>query len=67
MDDRENPEHIEQMLNVMTLVPAYGRGLLLAEVGKKIGTDALQKIIERVYHQTERRKVQELKRAFARI
>jgi len=22
MDDRENPEHIERMLNVMTLVPA---------------------------------------------
>jgi hypothetical protein len=67
MDDRENPEHIERMLNVMTLVPAYGRALLLAKVGKKIGTDALQKIIERVYHQTERRKVQDLKRAFAGI
>jgi hypothetical protein len=34
---------------------------------KEIGTDALQKIIERVYHQTERRKVQDLKRAFAGI
>jgi hypothetical protein len=39
MDDRENPEHIERMLNVMTLVPAYGWALLLAEVGKKIGTE----------------------------
>ena len=55
------------MLKIMTLVPPYGWGLLLAEVETKIGTDALQKIIERVYHQTESCKGEDLKRAVAMI
>ena len=55
------------MLNVMTLVPPYGWGLLLVEVEEKIGADALQKIIERVYQETERRKIEDLKRALAVI
>jgi hypothetical protein len=58
---------IERMLNVMTLVPAYGWGILLVEVEKRIGTDALQTIIERVYHKTEHRKAEDLKRAVAII
>ena len=58
---------IERMLSVMTLVPPYGWGLLLVEVEKKIGTDALQRIIEQVYLETERRKIEDLKRALAVI
>jgi hypothetical protein len=49
MYDGAYPKEIERMLNVMTLVPPYGWGLLLVEVEEKIGADALQKIIERVY------------------
>lgn len=67
MDDSVDPEQIERMLDVMTLVPAYGWGLLLVEVEKRIGTDALQMIIERVYRETERRKIEDLKRALALI
>jgi hypothetical protein len=70
MDDRVDPiypKQIERMLNVMTLVPPYGWGLLLAEVEKKIGPDALRIIIERVYHETERRKIKDLKRALTVI
>jgi hypothetical protein len=67
MDDRAHPKQIERMLNVMTLVPPYGWGLLLAEVEKKIGTAALQRIIERVYEKTERRKIEDLKRGLATI
>ena len=55
------------MLDVMILVPPYGWGFLLAEVEKKIGTDALQRMIERVFHQTEQRKLEDLKRALAMI
>jgi hypothetical protein len=67
MDDGVYPEQIQRMLNVMTLVPPYGWGLLLAEVEKKIGNNALQIIIERVYQETERRKIEDLKRALAVI
>jgi hypothetical protein len=67
MNDRRHPKKIEQMLDVMTLVPPYGWGQLLAEVENRIGTDALQRIIERVYHETERRKIADLKRALAAI
>jgi hypothetical protein len=58
---------IERMLSVMTLVPPYGWGILLREVEKRIGTDALQRIIENVYLETERRKIDDLKRALAVI
>jgi hypothetical protein len=58
---------IERMFNVMTLVPPYGWGILLVEVEKRIGTDALQGIIEHVYLETERRKIEDLKRALAVI
>jgi hypothetical protein len=61
------PKQVERMLNVMTLVPPYGWGLLLAEVEKRIGTDDLERIIERVYHETEYRKIEDLKRALAVI
>jgi hypothetical protein len=37
------------------------------EVENKIGADALQTIIERVYLETERRKIEDLKRALAVI
>jgi hypothetical protein len=67
MYDGAYPKEIERMLNVMTLVPPYGCGLLLVEVEEKIGADALQKIIERVYQETERRKIEDLKRALAVI
>ena len=67
MKDGAYPNHIERMLDVMTLVPPYGWGLLLAEVEKRIGADALQRIIERVYRETERRKIDDLKRALAVI
>ena len=69
MDDGENPEHIERMLNVMTLKDPRTDGHFFSrKLKNKIGkTGALQKIIERVYHQTERRKVQDLKRALAVI
>jgi hypothetical protein len=67
MDDGVYPKQIERMLNVMTLVPPYGWGLLLVEVEKSIGTDALQRVIARVYHETERRKFEDLKRALAVI
>jgi hypothetical protein len=59
------PKQVERMLNVMTLVPPYGWGMLLAEVEKRIGTDDLERIIERVYHETEYRKIEDLKRALA--
>jgi hypothetical protein len=65
MSDRVHLKQIERMLDVMTLVPPYGWGLLLAEVEIRIGTDALQRIIERVYYETERRKIEDLKRALA--
>ena len=65
--DGAYPNEIDRMLKVMTLVPPYGWGLLLAEVEKKIGTDDLQKIIERVYRETELRKIEDLKRALAVI
>jgi hypothetical protein len=55
------------MLNVMTLVPPYGLGLLLAEVEKRIGTGALQTIVDRVYSETEHCKIEDLKRALAVI
>jgi len=61
------PKQVERMLNVMTLVPPYGWGMLLAEVEKRIGTDDLERIIERVYHETEYRKIEDLKRALAVI
>jgi hypothetical protein len=61
------PKQVERMLNVMTLVPPYGWGLLLAEVEKRIGPDDLERIIERVYHETEHRKIEDLKRALAVI
>jgi hypothetical protein len=68
MNDGElYPEQIQRMLNVMTLVPPYGWGLLLAEVEKKIGNSALQIMIERVYQETERHKIEDLKRALAMI
>ena len=67
MKDGVYPEQIERMLNVMTLVPPSGWGLLLAEIERKIGTDDLQRIIERVYLETERRKIEDLKRARAVI
>jgi hypothetical protein len=67
MNDRAHSNQIERILDVMTLVPPYGWALLLAEVEQKIGTDVLQRIVERVYHQTERRKVEDLKRAVAAI
>jgi hypothetical protein len=64
---KRNLREIERMLNVMALVPQYGWGILLAEVAKVIGTDALQKIIERVYAKTDSRKPEDLKRALAMI
>ena len=67
MNDPGHPKHIERMLEVMTLVPPYGWGLLLAEVENRIGTDALQRIIERVYYETECRKIEDLKHALAVI
>jgi hypothetical protein len=67
MRDRVHLKHIERMLDVMMLVPPYGWGLLLEEVEKSIGADVLQRIIERVYHETERRKIEDLKRAVAAI
>jgi hypothetical protein len=67
MSDRVHLKDIERMLDVMTLVPPYGWGLLLTEVEKRIGTDALQRIIEGVYLETERRKIEDLKRAVAAI
>ena len=67
MDDGVYPKEIQRMLNVMTLVPPYGWGLLLVEVEKRIGTGALQTIIERVYCETEHHKIEDLKRALAVI
>jgi hypothetical protein len=67
MGDGGYPNEIERMLKVMALVPPYGWGILLAEVQKKIGSDALQRIIERVYHETDRRKIEDLKCALALI
>ena len=65
MSDRVHLKQIERMLDVMTLVPPYGWGLLLAEVENRIGSDALQRIIERVYYETECRKIEDLKHALA--
>ena len=67
MNDCGNLKQRERMLEVMALVPSYGWGLLLAEVENRIGTDALQRIIERVYYETERRKIEDLKRALTAI
>jgi hypothetical protein len=63
----EHSYEIDRMLKVMTLVPPYGWGLLLVEVEKRLGADTLQRIIERVYQETERRKMDDLKRALAVI
>jgi hypothetical protein len=67
VNDCGNLKQRERMLEVMALVPSYGWGLLLAEVENRIGTDALQRIIERVYYETERWKIEDLKRALTAI
>ena len=63
----DNTSEIDRMLKVITLVPPYGWGLLLVEIEKRIGTDALQKMVEKVYQETERRKIEDLKRALTVI
>jgi hypothetical protein len=67
MSDREHTKHIERMLEVMMVVPPCSWALLLAEVENRVGTDELQRIIERVYHETDRRKIDDLKRAVTAI
>jgi hypothetical protein len=59
------PEQIERMFDAMLCLPRTAWGLLLREVEKKIGADALHKIIVRVFEETDRGKLEEFKRALA--
>lgn len=59
------PEQIERMFDAMLCLPRTAWGLLLREVEKKIGADALHEIIVRVFEETDRNKLEEFKRALA--
>ena len=59
------PEELERMFDAMLCLPRTAWGLLLREVEKKIGADALHKIIVRVFEETDRGKLEEFKRALA--
>jgi len=67
MHDSKYPGQIERMFDAMLCLPRTAWGLLLREVEKKIGADALHKIIVRVFEETDRRKLEEFKRAVAVI
>ena len=67
MGDHEYPDQIERMFDAMLCLPRSAWGLLLQEVEKKIGGRALHKIIVRVFEETDRRKLEDFKRAVAAI
>ena len=67
MNENKYPERIDRMFDAMLCLPRTAWGLLLREVEKKIGADALHEIIVRVFEETDRRKLEEFKRAVAVI
>jgi hypothetical protein len=67
MGDSENLDHVEEMFDAMLCLPRTAWGLLLREVEKKIGWRALHKIVVRVFEETDRRKLEDFKRAVAAI
>jgi len=67
MHDREYPDQIERMFDAMLCLPRSAWGLLLREVEKKIGADALHEIVVRVFEETDRRKLEDFKRVVAAI
>jgi hypothetical protein len=67
MHDREYPDQIERMFDAMLCLPRSAWGLLLREVEKKIGGDALHEIVVRVFEETDRRKLEDFKRVVAAI
>jgi hypothetical protein len=66
MAHREYPDQIERMFDAMLCLPRSA-GLLLREVEKKVGAEALHKIVVRVFEETDRRKLEDFKRAVAAI
>jgi hypothetical protein len=67
MHDDKYPDQIERMFDAMLCLPRSAWGLLLREVEEKIGADALHKIVVRVFEETDRRKLEDFKRAVAAI
>ena len=62
---RRYSEQIERMLDVMLCLPRSAWGLVLAEVNKKIGTAALQKIILRACDESDSSILERSKRGVA--
>lgn len=67
MAHREYPDQIERMFDAMLCLPRSAWGLLLREVEKKIGAEDLHKIVVRLFEETDRRKLEDFKRAVAAI
>lgn len=58
MGERVFPDRIERMLEVFAFLPAYeGRGLFLVELEKLIGTEFLERTIQRACDRTRGREV----------
>jgi hypothetical protein len=53
MHDHKYSEQIERMLDVMLCMPKSAWGLVLEKVEKKIGADALRRIILRAYEKSD--------------
>jgi hypothetical protein len=53
MHDDKYSEQIERMLDVMLCMPKSAWGLVLEKVEKKIGADALRRIILRAYEKSD--------------
>ena len=62
---QRDPVKRAECADEMLCLPRTAWGLLLREVEKKIGADALHKIIVRVFEETDRGKLEEFKRALA--
>lgn len=65
MRDRRFSEQIEGMLDVMLCLPRYAWGFVLIDVGKKIGTGALQHIILRACDESDSPMFEGFKRSIA--
>lgn len=67
MAHREYPDQIERMFDAMLCLPRSAWGLLSREVEKNIGAEDLHKIVVRLFEETDRRKLEDFKRAVAAI
>jgi hypothetical protein len=63
----DSQSNIEPMFEAMLSLPRTAWALLLAEVEKKVGAEALHRIIIRVFEKTDRRKLEHFNRAVAAI